>query len=98
MPEGQNRVQRFSVDDGGKEIVQHNPLVVAADKLLDFFKARVRVFFDHEIVKPQHGRVQLRNDFVLVVARVTDNRPSRCGAPWNVAGVLVVVVAGKRIA
>ena len=61
--------------DFDQEVVDHNPLVVPANLLLDFLK-RCRLIRACEfIVKPQHRRVQLRDDDIFVVALVADQRP-----------------------
>src|SRR5437867_2592423 len=72
-------VARVAIDNPPKEIVDHHPLVVPADQPLSFFeqiRAReaglVEDAPDHPVVELEEQDMQLGNDQVLIVSRVTD--------------------------
>ena len=73
----EDRLDHVVADDGHQEIMQHDPLIVPADELLDGLEALVRVFVTELIVEAQHCGLQLRDDHVLIVSGV----PNQCPRP-----------------
>src|SRR5215471_16591934 len=63
------------MDDPGQEIIQDYVLVMESNEFLDARKVHSRVISQSAIVEPQEEPLQLRNNAVLVVARVPNQRP-----------------------
>jgi hypothetical protein len=89
---GQRLAHRLGADRAGEEFVDHDPLVVPPHDPLRLFEARnaVRAASGLRrvdlVVELQHQQVKLRDDDVLVVARIADQR-----APLGVPGQIVAV-------
>src|SRR6266511_3499303 len=66
-------------DDALDEIVQDYPLVMPAHDPLGFAEIPVGHVIEHGIVESEKQRVQLRDDDVLVVPLVADERPAWLG-------------------
>jgi hypothetical protein len=71
------------IDQPRQELVEHDPLVVPAHDGLRLLEpphrriGRVGDLVDHPVVELQEQEVQLRDDGVLVVARIADQRPTQ---------------------
>ena len=71
---GLQLVQHAGMDDARQEIVQHHVLIVESDALLHVFERQAVIVVDHAVVKAQHQGLELRDDAVLVVAGIADQR------------------------
>ncbi|MGY4330041.1 hypothetical protein ACVWWG_004458 [Bradyrhizobium sp. LB7.2] len=67
-------VQHAGMDDAWQEIVQHDVLIVESNALLHVLERQAVIVVDHAVVKAQHQGLELRDDAVLVVAGIADQR------------------------
>src|SRR5262249_62293134 len=77
--------------DARKEVVQDDILIVEPDQLLNLRRRPARILRHHAVVEPKEQPLELRDDAVLVVARISDEGPPR-------VGIVARQVAGARIA
>lgn len=80
-------VDHFLPDDQRQELVHNDPLIVPPDELLRALEQprATPELVDHRVVELQERELELRDDQVLVVARVSDQRRVDAVA-WHVAG------------
>ena len=98
----QDIVHYLLAADLHQKVVHHDPLVVPTHLLLNVAE-RSRGILVHElVVELQHGRVQLRDDDVFVVAFVPDECPF-CGVrivdilvAWEIARIGRCAILGQR--
>src|SRR5215467_9282187 len=65
------------MDDLGQEIVENDILIVEANQFLNIFKSPAGIVREHSIVEAKKQTLKLRNDAVLDVSWIADERPTR---------------------
>ena len=77
---GLQPVQNVRVHDAGEKVVEDDPLIMKSNNLLQRREGQPRVIVDRPIVKLQEQALKLRDDAVLIIPRVSDQRAARVGA------------------
>src|SRR5262249_28902740 len=70
----QDPAQNLRCDHRGQEIIEHDPLVMEAHFPLHLLETPAGIGFSDSIMKPEKEALKLRNDYVLVVSGVADDR------------------------
>ena len=66
--------QHIGVDDARQEIIHYDILVMESHELLNFFERDSGILRQGAVVKSQEESLELRNNGVLVVAGISDER------------------------
>src|SRR5436190_19617966 len=85
---------RFT-NDAPQKVLGYGPLIVKAEKFLDFAETQVWIVSGKTVVELQEQTVQLCDDNVFIVARIADEGALRFGR--ILAAVIVQADAPRQI-